>query len=375
MGAASQVPAADSSNGPTLALIIALVIIIGGLWSLDVFLARTERQAVESEAGDHYRQGLAALQRGRAGDAVDLLRRAYTMERENRDYQLNYVAALTAARKFDDAEANIQALLQSDPNHGPANLLAARLRVQENKFADAESHYHRAIYGAWPENAAAHRLRVRLELVQLLRSRGEHEELLAELLALEAEAHGNVAILKQVANLYLTDGSPSRAAYVYRELNQSNPDDIDDYVGLGEAELAQGDYRTALVAFLDANRRKPGQLSVQRDIGLSNRMTALDPTPRHLKSADKFARSTEILQLSRAALNGCIGPADPLRRMLDDADKMLAEKAPAHVTNELAEARLTFAEQLWQARTKTCGASTSAEEQPLRLIMAKLAHS
>jgi hypothetical protein len=61
--------------------------------------------------------------------------------------------------------------------------------------------------------------------------------------------------------------------------------------------------------------------------------------------------------------------------MIDDCDKVLAKKAPTHVTNELAESRLALAEQLWQARMKTCGASTSEEEHALRLIMTKLAHS
>jgi|HubBroStandDraft_6_1064221.scaffolds.fasta_scaffold68259_2 tetratricopeptide (TPR) repeat protein len=372
MSAAGQT---KPTSGPTFTLIIALVTVIGGLWSLDVFLARTERQSVQSEANGLYRQGALLLQQGRPRDAMDLLRRANSMVRDNRDYQLTYVAALTGARKFDDADVNSKALLQADPNNGPANLAAARLAIQEDKIAEAESHYHRAIYGAWPDNAPSHRMAVRLELAHLLESRGEQEELLAELLALEAEAQANIPILKQVAHLFLKVGSPGRAANVYRELIARNPDDIDAYVGLGEAELAQGDYRAALSAFLEANRRTPGNLAIQRDIGLSNRISALDPTPRLLRSAEKFARSTEILQLARDALNGCAGNTDGLRRMVEDADKMLAEKAPAHVTNELAEARLTAAELMWQARIKTCGASTADQEQPLRLIMAKLAHS
>ena len=62
--------------------------------------------------------------------------------------------------KFDDAESNLKTLLEGDPNNGPANLLSARLMVQQGHIPDAESHYHRAIYGAWPENAPAHRLAV-----------------------------------------------------------------------------------------------------------------------------------------------------------------------------------------------------------------------
>src|SRR5580704_14196289 len=155
-----------------------------------------------------------------------------------------------AARKFDDADANLKTLLEADPNNGPANLSSARLKVLQGDIKDAESFYHRAIYGSWTENAPAHRVAARLELANLLASRGEQEGLLAELVALEAEPQSNTAILKQVAHLYRVAGSPAREANVYRELIQSNEDDIDAYVGLGEAELAQGEYRDAMGAFL-----------------------------------------------------------------------------------------------------------------------------
>src|ERR1035438_10593735 len=108
-----------------------LVIVIGGLWSLDLFLARTDREAVQTQANHLDTQGVQLLKQGRARDAVELLRRANSMVRDNRTYQLDYVAALAAARKFDDADANLKTLLETDPNSGAANLIAARLMVQE----------------------------------------------------------------------------------------------------------------------------------------------------------------------------------------------------------------------------------------------------
>jgi tetratricopeptide (TPR) repeat protein len=374
MSASGQTTVADSSSGPTLALVIVLVIVIGGLWTLDLFLARTDREAVQSQANNIYAEGVRALQQGHAREAVERLRRANSMVRDNRAYQLDYVAALMAARKFDEAEANLKTLLDSDPNNGRANLLSARLKFQQGHIPDAESYYHRAIYGSWAENAAAHRVAARLELANLLASRGEQEELLAEVVALETEARSNAATLKQVANLYRVAGSPAREANVYRELIESNEDDFDAYVGLGEAELAQGDYHDAMAAFLDANRRRPGDRTVQEDIALLNAMATIDPTPRRLSSAEKFARSTRILKLTRDALNNC-AKTEEARRMVDNCDKVLAENVPPHVTNEMSEARLTLAEQMWQARIQRCGPSTSEQENALRLIMTKLAHS
>jgi tetratricopeptide (TPR) repeat protein len=374
MSAAGQSIRTNSATGPTLALVIVIVIITASLWSLDLFLARTDREAVQNQANGLYSQGVRSLKQGHALQAADQLRRANTLVRDNRPFQLEYVAALMAARKFDEADARVTTLLEIDPNNGPANLLSARVMVQEGHIPDAESHYHRAIYGSWPENAPAHGLAVRMELVELLASRGEKEELLAELLAIESEAQGKNDVLMKIADLYRVAGSPARGANVYRELIQSNPDDIDAYAGLGADEMALGDYRSALAAFLNANRRSPGNPAIQRDIGLLNAMATLDPTPRRISSVEKFARSTEILKLTRDALNSC-ATTEETKRLVEDCDKVLAKKVPAHVTNELAEARLALAEQLWQARIKTCGPSTSEQEHALRLIMAKLAHS
>jgi tetratricopeptide (TPR) repeat protein len=374
MSTAGQTTRPDPTSWPTIGFLIALVMVIGGLWTLDLFLARTDREAVQNQANNIHAEGVRALQQGRPREAVELLRRANSMVRDNRTYQLDYVAALMAARKFDDADANLKTLLEADPNNGPANLSSARLKVLQGDIKDAESYYHRAIYGSWTENAPAHRVAARLELANLLASRGEQEGLLAELVALEAESQSNAAILKQVAHLYRVAGSPAREANIYRELIQSNGDDIDAYVGLGEAELAQGEYRDAMAAFLDANRRSPGDRTIQEDIALLNAMATIDPTPRRLSSAEKFARSTKILQLTRDALNSC-AKTEAARRMVDDGDKMLSKQAPPHVTNELSEARLALAEQLWQARIKLCGPSSPEQEHALRLIMTKLAHS
>ena len=366
--------------GPTVGLLALIGLALAVLWSLDVFLARTEQDAVQAEAARMYDQGKAALQSGNAAEAVDDLRRASSLVRDNRAYQLDYAQALISAGKLDEADTNLKTLLQADPNNGQANLLAARLMVKQGKAADAESHYHRAIYGSWPENAPKHRLQVRMELANFLVSRGEQQELLAELLALDNESQASVPMRKQIAHLYLVAGSPGRAAGVYRDLVRRDPDDAASYVGLGEVEMAQGDYHSALSAFLDASRRNSDDPTVQNAIERCNAVIALDPTPRRLSSAEKFARSTQILKLARDALDRCLGNhaagnVDDMRKMVDASDKMLAEKTPAHVTNELSEARLTFAEQLWQARVKACGPNTSDQEEALSLIMMKLARS
>lgn len=67
-------------------------------------------------------------------------------------------------------------------------------------------------------------------------------------------------------------------------------------------------------------------------------MAGLDPTPRQLSSREKYQGSLYLLQLTRAAYAKCTG---------NQAQTYLRNKAPAQVTNELAEESLALAEQMW----------------------------
>jgi len=210
----------------------------------------------------------------------------------------------------------------------------------------------------------------------MLAAHGSQKDLLAELLPLESDAPDNVAVQKQVARLYLSAGSAARAEAVYRVLIRREPEDAANYAGLGDAELALGNYGAAELAFDDALRNggsgdlKPGDLKPR--VELAAGMAALDPTVRRLSSLEKFTRSLRILELARDALTVC-ATAPGAKEMLASADQVLAKKMSSNVNNELAEERLSMAERLWTTRIDSCGADTSPQDEPLRLIMVKLA--
>ena len=264
--------------------------------------------------------------------------------------------------------------LQRRPNDGETNLIAARLRLKEGRTAEAEAYYHRAIYGEWPKDAAAHRTAARMELIHLLAKEHNHQELLAELIALEAEAPEDAAFRKQLAELFLVAGSPARAASLYRAMVAKNPEDVQAYSGLGEAELEQGQYRAARVAFLQASYHH-SDASVAPRLELANTLTALDPTPRQLRSMEKYERSLRILRLTREDLaqhmtqNPLLVGGDAVSRetveLLTDADDAVSKKTPQHVTNELAEQSLTLAEKIWKAR------NVGSSEQRLRAMRSR----
>ncbi len=359
---------------PKWGLMLLIGVSMGALWGVDAFLARTEHSEMLGEAQHNFDTGSTMLTQGRAADAIGPLRKAHALDRSNREYTLKLVAALVEIGKLDEAGALLADLLERFPNDGETNLAEARLLAREGAWESAFAYYHRAIYGAWDSGGSSRRtspsIGARLELANLLAQRGLQKELLAEILPLETEAANDSQVLRKVAQLYLVAGSPARAAATYGTLIGGQQDDPEFYKGLGDAELALGNYRAADAAFQNAIRCGADRSRLEQEIQLAADVSALDPTLRQLTSIDKFKRAVRILELARDALKACAlaDSAGPI----SEAEKLLATEIRGNPTNELAEERLSMAEQLWQIRIKSCGASTSVEEEPLRLVMAKI---
>lgn len=348
-----------------LRVFAAVILIVAGLSALDWFLASTELNELHAEAQRAFVEGERLREQHNLEPALDQLRRAHALERKNPGYELALIDALISAGKRGEAEPLLDEVLQRESNDGRANLTAARLMVTDGRFGDAESYYHRAIYGEWPSRADQARKQARLELVDFLRKHGRNQELLAELLPLQEQAGSDAVLQKRIAHLLLEAGSAQRSQEAYRSLIEQNPKDPDLYIGLGEAELVRGEYRRAVAAFVAAYRHRPGDPAIRRRMEFASLIAGLDPTPRQLSSMEKYRRSLRILDQVRADYLKCAGAL---------SDQTAAPATlPPNINNELAEEKLAQAEEIWRARIKVCGPSTSADEEPLRLIMAKLA--
>jgi len=337
MTGAKQTPGTRPPTNTILGLIASIAFVIAALTFIDLNLEKAERRDLASQARRAHLEGASLIKQGKAEQGIDFLRKAHALERANTLYELDLIDALIAAAKTEDAEPLMNEILLREPGDGRANLTAARLMLERGKAVDAVSYFHRAIYGDWPENATAHRVAARMELVRLLVKNGRDKELLAELLPLQEEARKEI---------------------------DHNPKNTDAYAALGEAQLEQGQYRDAHAAFLAALRYRPEDPSIRRQLDLSSALTDLDPTPRLLTSLEKYRRSLHILQLAYDNLNGCIANRPEVSRLL-------SRKPPSNPTNELSEGVLATAEKIWQA----CGAGVSPKVDPLRLIMQKLAET
>jgi tetratricopeptide (TPR) repeat protein len=342
---------------PTLALIVCAVMIV--LYGVDKFLAAQERSELDQSARDRYTSGQQQIQAGKPQEAIADFARAHVLARSNREYQLALAGAQIGAGESSAARDTLAELLDSDSNDGRANLMMARVLASEDRLKEADSYYHRAIYGAWPAASSGEPSKARMELADLLAAHGNNQELLSELLLLQSSPTPDPSMAKHVADLFLQAGSPARAADAYKRLIEDNPADVDAYLGLGRAEVLEGNYRSAENAVMSALRRSPYDARIQSQLRLVVNLASLDPTTRRLTTAEKFRRSDKILRMVQEELNAC------------RPNSQRVDKPGGPPTNENAEARLDQAEELWMHRGEVCKDSPTADD-PLPLLMKKL---
>lgn len=332
----------------TLSLVALAIAIV---FAVDTFLAKMEQSETKVEAARLFAQGQSLLEKGDFVQAADRLQDALTIQRNNRDYQLALARAQLGGGDLTDAEASLDNLLLADSTDGPANLNLARLLVKQGRIREAISYYHRAIYGSWPADAAANRLKTRFELIDLLAQQNSKEELLGELLEVEDQFPRDFATQLRMGQLFLQAGSAARAAPVFQQVLKEQPENAEAHAGLGESDFDRGDYRAAINEFSSAVRLNPSDRASAERLDLSNRVLALDPSRRGLDPAERLRRSRALLEMASNALSACSPAA-----LLDKAKKALQTKLiPARRDEAAGEADLDLAEQLWQARTPGCG--------------------
>lgn len=366
----------SSPVGPQFLGTLTLVFVaIAALFAVDTFLARVERSEGQAEARRLLQQGQLLAQQGRNGEAIDRFRSALSVARGNQEAQLSLTKALFAVGRLSDAETLLKEMLQRNPTDGAVNLTMARVLVREGRAAEATSFYHQAIYGTWKQDAVANRIKVRFELIDLLVQRGANREVLAELLPLQDEAPDDLQTRKRIARLYLSAGSPSRAREIFRDMLRQQPQDFDAYAGLGEAEFAQGNYRTARTDFLAASRLNPADEEIRKRLGVCETVLVLDPTQRGLSTAERYRRSLKLIELALDGMNRCVAapPPEAARDLAGKAQQTLKRRVNSARQDEVTETNLELAEQLWDMRMKECRQGPADSEEPLALVIARLA--
>jgi tetratricopeptide (TPR) repeat protein len=361
-------PSETTSSGGsvlgTLGLVAIAIVVLSGV---DTFLARTERQENRAEANRLAAAGRALIDKGTPADAVAQFKGAIAIERENRAYWLELGQAQLDAGELTDAETSLTELLRRDSTAGAANLALARVLIKEGRITDAVSAYHSAVYGHWDKDAEANRLAVRFELVNVLAQQGSKEELLAELLPLLDMSPDDLSVRKRMGHLFLVAASPVRAGEIFRDILKQHPQDADAYAGLGESEFARGNYQTARADFRVASNLRPEDEGIRGRLELCSAVLALDPMQRGLGPQERYQRSFRMLELVTGAIGRCGGVVP------DDAQKAMKARVGAAHMSDATETNLSMAEDLWKVRQKDCSQTPDEEDEPLRLVLAKIA--
>ena len=357
--------------GTFLVLIAAIAI----LFIIDTFLAKTEMAESGVEAAHLYDSGERFMQQGRSMEAAEQFKAALSTERGNQDYQLALGQALLAAGKLTDAETTLDDLLQRSPFGSAANLALARVLVKQNRINDAAAYYHRAIYGQWKENSRANQVKVRFELADLLSHQDSKEDLLAELLPLQDEAPDDLATKKKLGRLFIAAGSPARAADVFRDILRQQPQDAEAYAGLGEAEFASGNYRTAQAEFQASLRFRPDDQATHQRLDVCNRILELDPMRRGLSMEEQYRRARKLVELVLDDVDQCLGAAagGPSQEFIDTVRSALKKPVTTARRSEAMDDNLDWADQLWELRKMDCKTPITPAEEPLALVLSKLA--
>jgi Tfp pilus assembly protein PilF len=354
----------DPTSPPTVAsfasfvgTIAGIVVLIGALLAFDVFLSRVDLSESSRHAAGEYQRGVAFLAANEPSAAADHFASALAISRNNVDYALALGEAERRGGKAAAAETTLKTLLEHAENDGAVNLAMARVMVDERRVAEAKSYFHRAIYGHWGADSAARRAEARFALIDLLTAHGGGRDLLAELLPLEDVPADSVALRKRIGRWFLLAGSPARAANMFREVLHRDPHDGEAFAGMGEAALAQGNFRTARADFAQASELAPGEGAYSARLAFADSLMNADPTARGLDVLERESRAKTLLARMLTVLGPCVAHApSPL---VDSARSVLADTGAVKAPVLMADSLTSIAEQLWVTYSPACRASSS----------------
>lgn len=347
----------------TLAATIGAIVL---LFLVDSALARVDLRGRRAYAAREFAAGERLIAAKKLSGGIERLRTATMLDATNTSYGTALAEAMMTAGKPQQAADMLSQLLERDATDGPANLAMARSLAVNKRVETAKSYYHRAIYGIWPPGSDTLRNGARFELIELLGKMGARQELLAELLPIEEDSSSDMATRKRIARHFMAAGSPARAVSIFRSVLHRNPRDTASYIGLADAAMTLGDYRSAQTNLLSAQKLAPDDSTVAQRIALTDSTIALDPTQRGLSLDQQAQRSRRVLQLTLASVRGCLGrQGSPLAEAVDSSAQNLVAR-PGSIEQTLA-----LAQQLWGLRRTHC--ATEPGPNPLSLVQDRIA--
>jgi CIC family chloride channel protein len=374
-----------------VAIVTLFVLILVGVVTR---IYRVERQ---QGAQADYQTGQTLLAQGHAAEAVEQLRDALSVDRQNINYRLALGSALVADKHYGEASIYLSQVLSSDPENGRANLEAARVSAAEGDTQDAIAHYRRAVYGSWPAGAQSEAEQAHFEMAAYLAKSNMQRQAIAELVSLAEQQRATPEDKKRAGQLLIGLQAYQRAVDVLTDVLRSNDRDSEAYAALGQAQFRLGQYRIARNALQNAVKWGAAEGQVQNLLQVSKQILALDPTARGVSLSERRARSIELIRQALASLKECAAPPAPsvasapappaitapgtaaaaskpavkggsaapalpseVQPLVAQAERLL-KRRPGASSRDSLEDNLSLAQELWSARQKLCGSPSPDE--------------
>ena len=338
-----------------LAMVVTAIV---GLLLLAVSLNYYYRTQRSGRALKSFQAGNELVQAQRYQEAIEQYRNALSISHSNEN-RLALGLALVKAQRLPEAEIYLREVLRDHPTSGPANVGLAEAFAAQRQFDAAVTCYHQAIYGAWPDHPAEHRVQTRIELVKTLATAGREKMAQTELLAVLPELPADLEIRKRVARMLFDMGLYQESADLYGSIVQLDRNDADAYAGLGDAQVARWNYAAARDSFKRALAVRPSDESIQNRLNICDQVLAMDPTMPGLRSAERYRRSQDLLSAVLTAQDQCqaahpeAGTTDSLVPELDAARKQLGpHRRPASYA-DATDDTLSLVKQTWAARPQS----------------------
>ena len=343
------------------------------LFVLTVTLAGTYHASEEALVREWSRKGSADLSAGHPGTAFEDFRNALSYDPNNDLVQLLLAEALLADGRLPEARSYLVNLWDRSPGSGKVNYDLAHISMRLGEWEDAVRYFQTAIYGSWDNDPAQQRDKVRLELFELLLSRGQTSEAQAELASLAADIPPEDAALhEQTGRLFLKAGQPSKAVAEYEAALRDNPRQSQWLEEAGFAAFAAGDYAKAEAFLVRAARENPSSedhelLRTVREV-LDD-----DPLRPDLSNEERAQRSWHAFQQGLARLQECTGsnaasessqeiPPD-LSALLQNAKDLKSRVSLKSIRNDpdLRNEAVQFVFRIEESTLKTCGTPTGMD--------------
>lgn len=296
------------------------------------------------DAQTWYQRGDQALRDGRLTPAIEALRRAALMRRDEPVYRLSLARAFAADRQDAAARLALLSLRDDAPEDPEINLLLARLEARRQDVTAAVRYYENALYGSWDADQLGAREELRLELVGYLLQHDLRDRALAELLIIAADLPNEPDRRVRVAELLLASGEPQRALDQYRLALEVAPSHTAALAGAGRAAVALGDYAAAR-RFL---RRAPEGAELDALRATVDHVLASDPLAPRLSRADRRRRAIAAATWAARQIEQC-GDGAAAQALRDAISKLPERDAMA-----AAERAVTLLHQADRAATEAC---------------------